>query len=168
MALYFLLLSDLLKESANNFRPLCSNNQSIDINDWEKLVFNTEEVFDLDFVLKEDAFNPEKSHGTWYLGTHLDQIRIEASDTFFDGRCFTISTNVSKAPHDPIIIALKYPWFEYSPRNKFKFFIHNEEEKVNLIGQYWMARRPNLRNSEYVSPTLQRGKKLITFRLPIY
>ena len=121
-------------------------NQSIDFSDWNKLVFSAEDVFDFDFVLEEGAFNPKNSDGTWYLGTHLDQIKIEAIDTFFDGRCFTITPDIKKTPHDPIIIALKYPWYEYSPRNKFKFFIHNEEERVNLIGQYWMARRPNLQN----------------------
>ena len=107
--------------------------------------FQVDDVFDLDFDLHDDnSFGP-----VIYL-KDKDVIKIQPIDTFFDGRCFTISTNETRKANVGIIIALKYPWHEYSYKNKFKVFIHSAEEGINLVNQYWLAQRPKVVESMYV------------------
>ena len=123
------------------FTPVTiAKNESIDVKDWDSMVFQVNDVFDVNFDLP-DAGN---SFGPLIYLKDKDKVKIEHLDTFFDGRCFTVSTNETRPAHVALIIALKYPWPEYSSRNKFRVFIHAPEERINLVNQYWMARPPNV------------------------
>ena len=119
-------------------------NESINVNDWNSMVFQVDDVFHLDFDLHDNSF------GSVIYLKDKDVVKITPIDTIFDGRCFTISTNATRKALVGIIIALKYPWHEYSHKNKFKVFIHSAEEEINLVNQYWLAQKPKVVESTYV------------------
>ena len=119
-------------------------NESINVNDWNSMVFQVDDVFHLDFDLHDNSF------GSVIYLKDKDVVKITPIDTIFDGRCFTISTNATRKALVGIIIALKYPWHEYSHKNKFKVFIHSAEEEINLVNQYWLAQKPKVVESMYV------------------
>ena len=118
--------------------------ESINVNDWNSMVFQVDDVFHLDFDLHDNSF------GSVIYLKDKDVVKIQPIDTIFDGRCFTISTNATRKALVGIIIALKYPWHEYSHKNKFKVFIHSAEEEINLVNQYWLAQKPKVVESTYV------------------
>ena len=123
--------------STNTMTNKLTNNKSINVDDWNSMIFQVEDVFDLDFHLDDKSFGPTK-----YLNDK--DVSIQPIDTFFDGRCFTVTTTATRKAHVGIIIALKYPWHEYSHKNKFKVFIHSAEERINLVNQYWLAQKPKV------------------------
>ena len=123
--------------STNTMTNKLTNNESINVDDWKSMIFQVEDVFDLDFHLDDTAFGATK-----YLNDK--DVSIQPIDTFFDGRCFTVTTTATRKAHVGIIIALKYPWHEYSHKNKFKVFIHSAEERINLVNQYWLAQKPKV------------------------
>ena len=123
--------------STNTMTNKLTNNESINVDDWNSMIFQVEDVFDLDFYLDDKSFGPTK-----YLNDK--DVSIQPIDTFFDGRCFTVTTTATRKAHVGIIIALKYPWHEYSHKNKFKVFIHSTEERINLVNQYWLAQKPKV------------------------
>ena len=125
-------------------------NESINVNDWNSMVFQVDDVFHLDFDLHDNSF------GSVIYLKDKDVVKITPIDTIFDGRCFTISTNATRKALVGIIIALKYPWHEYSHKNKFKVFIHSAEEEINLVNQYWLAQKPKVVESTYVCFNAQR------------
>ena len=125
--------------SSNTMTNKLAKNESINVNDWSSMIFQVEDVFDLDFDLDDEdySFGPSKN-------LNDKDVEIQPIDTFFDGRCFTVSTTATRKAHVGIIIALKYPWHEYSYKNKFKAFIHSDEERINLVNQYWLGQKPKV------------------------
>ena len=125
--------------STNTMTKKLANNESINIDDWNSMIFQVEDVFDIHFELDDTDY----SFGPSVYLTNKD-ISIQPIDTFFNGRCYTVSTNTTRKAHVGIIIALKYPWHEYSYKNKFKVFIHSPEERINLVNQYSLAQTPKV------------------------
>ena len=114
-----------------------SNDTQINIEDWYHMVFQHNEIFEMNFTFSM----PESVSQLATMSP--DEMEIQHVNTLYDGRCFTLQISQSKRANEAIVINLKYPWREHSFKNHFKIFIHEKKEQVNLITQTWISSQPN-------------------------